>query len=394
MAENSEFMIKLPKGADDETMKRLAMRVYRRSRSEKTAFDYARNVRIFFRWLGMKPIEAKNARVDWEGKINEYIDYLTVERNAASMTIRGYIASIKKWFEVNEIAVDWKKVELPKGWKVEKDRLLKKEELKEILNGAPLSTKTMVLILLSSGLRVGTLTKLKLKDIKMEYDPPMIVVKPEISKTREGYATFMSPEARDALKLYLRERELNGEKITPESYVIAKERPQGAPLSVKGAMKQWLKLLKKANKGTKERKWYDVHLHSLRKFFKSWMSLSGINEAVVEAFMGHRKGISQTYFIPAMEAVSNPEIVRRLQEEYKKGLPALTVFSDQEKIKELESRVQEQAKAFEEQRRQFEERERAFKEREQFWISELERVQQELMEMKKLIREKKMSYEN
>jgi len=337
----------------NESMKVLAARVYRRSQSTKSVKTYVDHLRPFFAWLGKEPDEAKRGKFDWMGIINEYID-MQVAKKLAPKTILTWFTSIKKWCVLNSIQLDWKAIELPKVWKVEKERLPTKEELRDILNGADLTDKMMVTALISSGMRIGALLKLKLKDVDMGYDCPLIKISPEITKMRQGYITFMSKEAKQILTVYLRERELNGEKITPESFMIGRERPRGLPISISAAEHRWIQLLKRANKATKGREWYLVHVHTLRKFFKSWASLSGIPQDLVEAFMGHRGGISQAYFLPSLEETSNPEIVKRVLAEYEKALPALTIFSEEEKVKALEGRLEETRRQLEEEAKRHE----------------------------------------
>jgi hypothetical protein len=128
-------------------------------------------------------------------------------------------------------------------------------------------------------------------------------------------------------------------------------------------------LLKKADKAEKtsvsERtkrggKWYQLHIHVMRKYFKSWAALSGVPGDLVEAFMGHRAGIEQTYFLPDVESANNPEVIKKVLEEYRKALPALTIFSDEEKIKHLEEQVEESKAQLEKQREDMDRQRREF----------------------------------
>ncbi len=118
---------------------------------------------------------------------------------------------------MNDVKAEWNKVELPKTIKVERDRLPTKEEVRIILGGANLAEKVMVLMLISSGIRIGALLGLKLKDINTDLECPMIKINPDLSKNSQGYITF----------------------ITPESYVIVRDRPQGCRISDTGARARW-----------------------------------------------------------------------------------------------------------------------------------------------------------
>ncbi len=373
----------------DPAIKRFALRVYRKSESERTVKIYVQQVILFTRWLGKAPADALRSRLDWEAILNDYIDYLNIERRMASGSVFLAIAAVKKWLEVNGAAEKdgLKGVEMPKVYRTERDRLPTKEELRHILNGANLTDRSMALILVSSGIRIGALVELKFKHVKMDLDCPMITVGAEFSKNRQGYITFMSPEAKVTLQQYVKERELNGEKVSAESYVIAKGRPAGGKMRTGGAAHRWAVLLKKADRaaktGVSERtrkggKWYQIHIHTMRKYFKSWASLSGVPSDLVEAFMGHRAGIEQAYFLPDLESANNPEVIKKALEEYRKAIPALTIFSDEEKIKRLEAQVNEQAAALQKEREDEAARQKSF-------ADQMEEARKTMEEMKKAL---------
>jgi hypothetical protein len=158
-----------------------------------------------------------------------------------------------------------------------------------------------------------------------------------------------------SLQAYIKERELHGEKITGESCVITKERPLGEPITTKAVIDRWHKLLNVGGMAVKNRKWYDLRVHVLRKYFKSWATLSGVPGDLVECFLGHRTGINQVYFIPGIEDASNSDVMKKIMTEYEKALPALTIFGEEEKVKELEARIDEQKRTLEAERGKFEE---------------------------------------
>jgi len=337
------------------SIKRMVYRVYRKTRSRESVRTYIDYLQIFFRWLGKSPEEALQQVKDFKNVANDFIDYLSMERKWAPGTVKLARSALKKWLDVDDVVVEWKKVEPPKVWRVERDRLPRKEEIRELLATADLASRTMVLILVSSGLRIGTLVELRMKDVKMEYSCPLITVRPEAAKMRQGYVTFMSHEAKASLQAYIKERELHGEKITGESYVITKERPLGEPITTKAVIDRWHKLLNVGGMAVKNRKWYDLRVHVLRKYFKSWATLSGVPGDLVESFLGHRTGIKQVYFIPGIEDTSNSDVMEKIMAEYEKALPALTIFSEEEKVKVLEGKIEEQKRILEAERGRFEE---------------------------------------
>lgn len=368
----------------NQSVKILALRVFRKTQSSASVTTYVQHLRFFFKWLGMEPDQAKDFKFDWTGKINEYLDLL-VSKGKAPRTILNALYSIKKWCIVNNIEVDWSQIDTPKAWKLEQERLPSKEELREILKGGDLTDKVLVTCLLSSGMRIGALLKLKLRDIDFNYDCPVVKVPARLSKTRMSYITFFSKECKEFIQLYLKEREMRGEKLTPESYLIVREGARGLPLSSVGAVQRWHNLLKRTGLNSKGRTRYHLHIHVLRKYFKSWVSLSGIPEPLVELFMGHKGGISQVYFLPDVESAT-PEIIKRLLSEYTKALPALTIFSDESKIKELESKIQEQAKLFEEEKRKHEEEKKRLEEERKYLeerVKRLEKLVEQMIALRK-----------
>ncbi len=369
----------------NESIKALVLRVYRKSQSPHSVSTYINNLRRFFEWLGMEPDQAKGFKYDWTAKVNEYIDEL-VARGVAPKSIHNSIVSIKKWAMVNGVQVDWNNVDLPQLWRATEERMFTKEDLRSILKGGDLTDKVMVTCLLSSGLRIGTLLKLRLQDIDFRYDCPLVKVRPGIAKMRQEHITFLSPEAKEFIKLYLKERERCGERITPESYLIVRERPLGLPITIYAAEERWVNLLARTGKNTKLGKRYPLRLHGLRKYFKSWMSLSGVNRDLIEYFLGHRSTIAQTYYLPNLSSVSDPTIIEKVLAEYRKGLPAIMIFSDQEKIKELESKIEEQKRQFEEDKRRYEEEKRRLEEERKFLeerVKRLERMVEQMMALRK-----------
>jgi hypothetical protein len=154
----------------------------------------------------------------------------------------------------------------------------------------------------------------------------------------------MTPEAKQALLFYKKEREMRGETITPESYVFTVDRPRGAPhVSGVQASARWIELLRRSSLAEKGRKIYKMHFHTIRVFFRYWCSLSGVNRDVIEFLMGHRRSLEQVYFVRDVENVPD-EVVKKPEEEYRKVISALTVLSYQEKVRELEGKLEDVAR--------------------------------------------------
>ncbi|MCD6360322.1 MAG: hypothetical protein J7M38_05595 [Armatimonadetes bacterium] len=153
------------------SLRRMAYKVYRRSQSLNGVVAYCYWIKDFCKWLGnSNPDFIINGRYDFVGVVDDYISHLLLERKVAPSTISVAYSAIKKWLETNNIEVDFKGIELPQKRRVEKERLMRKEELMKLINISSLSDKVQITGLLSSGIRIGTFIKLRLKHIKVEVE--------------------------------------------------------------------------------------------------------------------------------------------------------------------------------------------------------------------------------
>jgi len=137
--------------------------------------------------------------------------------------------------------------------------------------------RAAILILASSGLRIGTLLSLKVGNVNFEY-PDVASIKVErqrgrkfVGKRSRGqgrvFYTFITSEAKEELKKYLEERKRAGEKLTSESPLIGDVYYNGKFLTIEDFERVWYRLLKRAGLDEKSNKWYLLHLHTLRKYF-------------------------------------------------------------------------------------------------------------------------------
>jgi len=86
---------------------------------------------------------------------------------------------------------------------------------------------------------------------------------------------------------------------------------------------------------------YQIHVHSLRKFFKTRLEAAGVNPLLIERWMGHTLGsVAQAYYRPSMEEIL---------EEWGKAEKALTIFGNtniseklliQERLREIEEALE------------------------------------------------------
>jgi integrase len=211
------------------TLEVLADRVFRRSRSKGSVETYIWGVRRFCEFTGEDPDglirKLANGKLALEKLLNSWLDRLDKE-GISPRTQKLYFYSVKKFADVNlpDEPFNWKKVELPRSWGVEEDRVPTKDELRLLMDHGRLPDRVIIAVMSSSGIRENTLVNLTLGDLDLEsyQDMGVIRVKPEATKERVSYLTFISPEARELLKRYLNLRSRRGEPMKPEAPLIAK----------------------------------------------------------------------------------------------------------------------------------------------------------------------------
>ncbi|MGD0639016.1 MAG: tyrosine-type recombinase/integrase [Nitrososphaerales archaeon] len=331
---------------ENESLRRLVIRMLRRTGSNDSWHNYVKETVKFCRWAGKSPDELIKSEPQWATLLNDYLDELH-SKGLAPSTLSMAIWGIKKWLAVNDVedmkSRAWANVEVPKKRRVETDRLPTREDLRKILNAGDACDRVIVTLAVSSGLRKSSLFGLKLKDIDLSMDTPVIKPPAEETKGKVSFFTFCTPEAKAAIQTFLKSRELNGEVLTPENYLIPSQAHAGARLTRVSAGAKWRKLLRQAGVAEKGHRWYTMHFHTLRKFFKTYATLSGMSSDTVEYLMGHRASLRQVYFVPDAETVA-PEVLKMLEGEYAKAVNSLTVFNDEGKIKELERSIDEKGR--------------------------------------------------
>jgi hypothetical protein len=245
---------------------------------------------------------------------------------------------VRSMLEYYEVSVNWKKIrrELPVHQKVAMDRPPTLEEVRALLSVCELRMRVAVLIMASSGVRVGAFDSLKLGDLEfLDSGIGLLKIYP---KTPDQYQTFISPEAVASVKEYLQSREAVGEKLKPDSPLLRDKwdfeervrkikRSTIAPdiptpmnskavrnrlgvLWVKSGVRSW---------GVKRGEFQQAH--GFRKLFKVQASKGIARPEVVETLMGHKAN----YFKPSLE---------ELESEYLKTVPHLTVSREYQKERE------------------------------------------------------------
>ena len=209
------------------------------------------------------------------------------------------------------------------------DRAPTVEELRYLISVSDLRFQSILLVMLSSGMRLGAWDSLTWGDIyPIEVDGKLVAARMKVYRADpEEYHTFITPEAFKTLQEYMDLRAHHGEKITKRSFLVRDrwdtppnggtpgniERPER--LSALGVERLWQRLLWRYGLRTEKQTRHEFSLHSVRKFFKTRAEqvMKPIN---VEILMGHSTGISDSYYRPTENM---------LLEDYLKAVPILTL---------------------------------------------------------------------
>lgn len=206
------------------------------------------------------------------------------------------------------------------------------EELKRILQHGETKARALGLLASSSGTRIGALLKLTESDIDFDKDPVRIYLPAAITKNNKPRVTFMSNEAKDAVKAWIKERDdyLDSAVRKSKSLKCGKD-PEDErlfPMSEATANTMWLRLLKKSGLDQKDKSTgiHRLHFHTLRKYFDTNMAAADIPESVIGCLMGHAGYLDRAY--------------KRFDEGklayfYKKGVNKLLVFETGEDPEQL-----------------------------------------------------------
>jgi integrase len=310
-------------------------------RSDATRETYHKKLRYFLDWLGISAdefLEKSKKNRPWAEK--QIISYIEARKKEVSgSTIRQLRDALKHFYEMNDVenGVNWAKIVkmMPRVKRIGSDRAPTAEEIKKIIENSDLRMKCIVLLMCSSGIRVGAFDYLTWRDVEpmtREEKGEEKVVAAKLTVYRgepEQYSSFITPECYKALLEYKSRREAIGEVIKPDSPLIRdnwdrnKYRKARIPdpktairLSSKAIRNEVGELLEQIGLRNGSGKHEFKQVHGFRKFFKSECERY-VKSIYVEMFMGHSLGVSDSYMRPRMDD---------MLDEYLKAVPSLSIM--------------------------------------------------------------------
>src|SRR5438093_3295450 len=146
-----------------------------------------------------------------EGMIIQFI--ISLKKQKSYSAIRNYLSAVLAYYKINDVVLNTTKINkfMPGETRVRKDRAYTHEEITKFLSIADERMRAVVLLLASSGIRIGAIQSIKLRSVE---DMKLTVYEND----REEYFTFITPECKKGIDDYLDMRSCYGEKLNDNSY--------------------------------------------------------------------------------------------------------------------------------------------------------------------------------
>jgi integrase len=136
-------------------------------------------------------------------------------------SIKNYLAGIQSFLDFNETMLNWKKIVKYCPEQVTNNlRAYTRDEIAKLLSEADPRDRCLILLMSSTGIRVGAIKELKIKHLKklQENNIGILSIYPQSKNSR--YNALLTPECMAALDEYFEFRRRQHEKITEESCII------------------------------------------------------------------------------------------------------------------------------------------------------------------------------
>jgi integrase len=263
-------------------------------------------------------------------------------------SIKTYLAGIQSFLESNDIVLNWKKIAKYYPEQVTNNlRAYTKEEISKLLSIGDLRDRCIILLMASTGIRVGAIKSLRLKHLtrlqQHESNIGLVSIYPESKDHR--YNALVTHECMASIDEYINYRRKQHEKINEESYIIrdkfatfSKYTNRPKPLNEETINKQMKFLLRKAGLPFEQLQ----PDHSFRKFFNTCLMNSDVAYSFKELLMGHSVKLDDVYYDKDNETSRQKIIV-----EYMKAVDALTINEEyrlKKKIIEYEDKLKDAPK--------------------------------------------------
>jgi integrase len=262
----------------------------------------------------------------------ELLKFFTLQNQRAERkeisteTIKNYLKPVKLFCEMNGVIINWKIISkgIKRGNRYSNDRPPTREEINKLLEYPDRRIKPIVLVMVSSGIRVGSWNYLKWGDIMpITKNGSILAAKIKVfnTKTTRYYSSFITIEAFTAVKEWMDFRASFGENITPDSWImrnlwqiksqhygnylgLAKHPKKFSVDGIRMLINDAWKIQGVREKDGDSKKYPFKSLSGFRKFFETECQkvVKSINVSIL---MSNDTGITQHYYKPREEVAKS-----------------------------------------------------------------------------------------
>jgi integrase len=245
-----------------------------------------------------------------QSQLIDYIIWLREEKKLVGATINTRIAAMRKFYDTNNIELKWKKIKsyVGKGRnrRNKRDRPYTHLEITKMLEKADQRGRVAILLMSSSGIRVGAIPLLRIRNLERieKYQLYKITV---YENEDEEYITFCTPECTKEIDSYLEYRQRHGERPLKEDAQLIREafdihdeiratRPRALDvqsfrkmvksIGLRSGVMEKTALLEDGRGQRRAVK----ETHGFRKFFQTTAINAGMSPLYAELLMGHSSG--------------------------------------------------------------------------------------------------------
>jgi integrase len=261
-----------------------------------------------------KLIEGRDIKII-QADIIDWITHLKDTAGLSPASINLYTAAVKHFYAMNDITLNTRCINAfkPEFRNVVEDQPYTREQIKLLLDKAEQRNRAIILLLSSSGMRVGALQNLKVGDLTPidKYNIYQIQV---YKRSKSKYITFCTPECRKEIDLHLQYRKRYGEHITDKSpvfrttfnrsdeYLAANKVTPFSTVGIKCMVNELLNTtgVRPSVKMTENMKHRSnrtnlMEVHGFRKYFDTTCTSAGMDSLYTEILMGHDVGLKGRY---------------------------------------------------------------------------------------------------
>jgi integrase len=287
---------------------------------------------------------------------SKIIKFITVQKERIESneisegTLSNYIKAIKLFCSMNDIIINWKKISkgIPSERHSADDRIPTIEEIHKLIEHPDRRIKIIVLIMISSGIRVGSWDYLQWKHVvPIKRGNLITAAKIIIRNTKiknRTYFSFLTPEAYHLLNDWMEFRKLHGEQIADDSWLIrdtwqkidrihgnriglAKYPKKMNSIAIRNMIYEAWKVqgVREKLEGKKRHEFKSTH--GFRKMFETKCQKAKMNHNNIKILMDHSLGESQNYHRPSEE---------ELLKDYLNAIDLLTINEENRLRKKLD----------------------------------------------------------